>query len=93
MNKATPADIENVKRWYTECEQSLLNGSGVAEIFKLKSIYRYNDNLAPLPVEYQTTGLSVSELPKLGQKASGKLLIDQQKDSADPDKKPEKARH
>lgn len=86
--KATEADIRNVKRWFAECEQAQLNGSGVAEIFKLKSIYRYNDNLAPLPVEYQTTGLSVAELPKLGQKGSENLLIDQKKESANDHKKP-----
>ena len=72
--KATGRDSENVKRWFAECEQSLLNGSGVAEIFKLKSMFRYNDNLAPLPIEYQAAGLTVSDLPKLGQKDSQKLL-------------------
>ena len=64
--KLTPKDIQCVKRWFTECENSLVNGSGVFEIFLLKSQYRYNDNLAPLPVSDQTTPLSVGELPDLG---------------------------
>ena len=80
VQKATAADIENVKQWFSECEQAQLNGAGITEIFKLKAMYRYNDNLAPLPVEYQTTGLSVADLPKLGQKDSKKLLSDHQKD-------------
>lgn len=64
--KLTPHEISIVKRWYTECENSLTNGSGVFEIFLLKSQYRYNDNLAPLPVSDQQTPLSVGELPDLG---------------------------
>ena len=64
--KLTSEDIQNVKRWFKECENSLTNGSGVFEIFLLKSQYRYNDNLAPLPVSDQQTPLSVGELPDLG---------------------------
>lgn len=64
--KLTPIDIQSIKRWFTECENSLINGSGVFEIFLLKSQYRYNDNLAPLPVSDQQTPLSVGELPDLG---------------------------
>lgn len=66
MNKsATPETIRKVKNWYLECESQLTNGGSVFEIFLLKSQYRYNDNLAPLPVESQGGVLGVSELPDL----------------------------
>ena len=65
--KLTSEDIENVKRWFKECENSLTNGSGVFEIFLLKSQYRYNDNLAPVPIESQGSPLSVADLPDLSE--------------------------
>ena len=37
------------------------------EIFLLKSQYRYNDNLAPVPIESQGAVLSAGELPDLKQ--------------------------
>lgn len=61
--KATPEDIYRVKKWFTECENQLTNGSSVFEIFLLKSQYRYNDNLAPVPIESQGPALSANELP------------------------------
>lgn len=63
--KLTSDDIEMVKRWSKECENQLTNGSSVFEIFLLKSQYRYNDNLAPVPIESQGPALSVGELPDL----------------------------
>ena len=69
FNKSvTPATISKVKKWYTECENQLTNGSSVFEIFLLKSQYRYNDNLAPVPIESQGPALIASELPDLGPK-------------------------
>lgn len=64
---ATPATICKVKKWYTECENQLTNGSSVFEIFLLKSQYRYNDNLAPVPIESQGPALSANELPDFKQ--------------------------
>ena len=63
---ASPATVSKVKKWYTECENQLANGSSVFEIFLLKSQYRYNDNLAPVPIESQGAALSANELPDLG---------------------------
>lgn len=65
--KATPDDIHNVKSWFLECENQLTNGSSVFEIFLLKSQYRYNDNLAPVPIESQGPALSANELPDFKQ--------------------------
>ena len=62
---ASSATISKVKKWYTECENQLTNGSSVFEIFLLKSQYRYNDNLAPVPIESQGAALSANELPDL----------------------------
>lgn len=64
--KLTSQEVENVKRWFTECENSLTNGSSVFEIFLLKSQYRYNDNLAPIPISDQGQVMRVDELPDLG---------------------------
>ena len=69
---ATPDVISMVKKWYTECENQLTNGSSVFEIFLLKSQYRYNDNLSPVPIESQGAVLSVGELPELGQRKIAK---------------------
>lgn len=63
--KATSEDIHNIKMWFKECENQLTNGSSVFEIFLLKSQYRYNDNLAPVPIESQGPALSAGELPDL----------------------------
>ena len=63
----TPEVVDKVKKWYTECENQLTNGSSVFEIFLLKSQYRYNDNLSPIPVESQGGILSAGELPDLQQ--------------------------
>ena len=62
---ATPEIIDTVKKWYLECENQLTNGGSVFEIFLLKSQYRYNDNLAPVPIENQGAVLGVNELPDL----------------------------
>lgn len=70
--KLTPREIGNVKRWYQECENQLTNGGSVFEIFLLKSQYRYNDNLAPIPIENQGPALIASELPDLGQQKIAK---------------------
>jgi len=64
--KLTPQQVSKCKRWYSECESCLVNGSSVFEIFLLKSQYRYNDNMAPVPLESQGPALSVQELPDLG---------------------------
>lgn len=58
-------DIENVKLWFTECENGLVNGKTIFDIFKLKSMYGYNDNLAAVPVEMQSGLLTAAELPDL----------------------------
>lgn len=65
--KASQETVDIVKKWYTECENQLTNGSSVFEIFLLKSQYRYNDNLAPIPIESQGPALSAGELPDLQQ--------------------------
>ena len=65
--KATPDDVHKAKSWFLECENQLTNGSSVFEIFLLKSQYRYNDNLSPIPVESQGGILSAGELPDLQQ--------------------------
>lgn len=63
--KLTAREISNVKRWFLECENQLTNGGSVFEIFLLKSQYRYNDNLSPVPIESQGPALIASELPDL----------------------------
>ena len=65
--KATVDDIHNVKKWFKECENQLTNGSSVFEIFLLKSQYRYNDNLSPVPIENQGGILSADQLPDFKQ--------------------------
>lgn len=64
--KLTAQETQLVKKWYSECENTLTNGNGVFEIFLLKSQYRYNDNLAPIPIQDQGPALAVNELPDLG---------------------------
>ena len=61
----SPEDIDNVKMWFIECENGLVNGKTVFDIFKLKSMYGYNDNLAAVPVEMQSGLLTAAELPDL----------------------------
>jgi hypothetical protein len=79
--KATPDDVHNVKSWFLECENQLTNGSSVFEIFLLKSQYRYNDNLAPIPIESQGPALSAGELPDLSiAKIANKSENDPKKD-------------
>ena len=81
----TPETIDNVKKWFTECENMLANGSSVFEIFLLKSQYRYNDNLAPIPIESQGPALIASELPDLSiQKIAKKAGKDPEKDNKKP---------
>ena len=63
--KATLEDIHNVKRWFTECENALLNTDTVGAIFRLKSMYGYNDNLAPVHNDGGGAMLSVDQLPDL----------------------------
>lgn len=63
--KLSASEVDMVKRWFCECENTLTNGNGVFEIFLLKSQYRYNDNMAPLPVESQGPAMAVNELPDL----------------------------
>ena len=63
--KLSDNDLQMVKKWFTECENCLVNGSSVFDIFLLKSQYRYNDNLSPIPIESQGSPLSVSDLPDL----------------------------
>jgi hypothetical protein len=65
-NKLTREDIENVKRWIKECENSLTNTDSVFSIFLLKAKYGYNDNLGVVPYESQGGALSANELPDLG---------------------------
>ena len=64
--KLTNMDIQMVKRWFTECENCLVNGNSVFEIFLLKSQYRYNDNMQAIPIESQGHIMSAAELPNLG---------------------------
>ena len=61
----TPGTVGMIKSWFTECENQLTNGSSVFEIFLLKSQYRYNDNLSPIPIESQGPALGINELPDL----------------------------
>ena len=68
VKKASPEDLQNVKKWFTECEQGLLNTDTVGSIFRLKAMFNYNDNLAPVPIELQNQVLSANQLPDLGQK-------------------------
>ena len=70
--KLTQLEIDNVKRWFTECENQLTNGGSVFEIFLLKSQYRYNDNLAPIPIQNQGAILSAGELPDLNNRKIAK---------------------
>ena len=63
--QVTPAQVDRVKSWFLECENQLTNGSSVFEIFLLKSQYRYNDNLSPVPIESRGPALIASELPDL----------------------------
>jgi len=79
-DKASVEDIENIKRWYKECENCLVNGGSVFEIFLLKSCHGYNDNLAPIPLTLQGPVMNVNQLPDLSANNSQKLL----KDSSNP---------
>lgn len=83
----TPEIIDKVKRWYTECENQLTNGGSVFEIFLLKSQYRYNDNLAPVPIENQGGIISAGELPDLSQ---AKIAKNDKKSNTDDQGKVEK---
>ena len=65
VKKISDGDIENVKRWFTECKNALANGSNVFEIFLLKACYGLNDNLAPIPIDIQNVALSAKNLPDL----------------------------
>ena len=78
IKKATSTDISNVKRWFQECEQGLLNTDSIGSIFRLKSMFNYNDNLAPVPIEMQNQVLNANQLPDLSAKSSEKLLADSQ---------------
>lgn len=64
-DKLTKQDVDNVKRWVKECENSLTNTDSVFSIFLLKSKYGYNDNLGTVPYENQGPALIASELPDL----------------------------
>ena len=70
--KLSPYEISIIKKWVKECENTLTNGSSVFEIFLLKSQYRYNDNLAPLPVQDNTPVMTFEELPALEDKTEDK---------------------
>lgn len=63
--KLSQEDVDNIKRWFTECENQLTNGSSVFEIFLLKSQYRYNDNLPQIPIEQAGPVMAAGELPDL----------------------------
>jgi len=65
IKKSSDIDIQNAKRWFSECENSLLNNDSVASIFKLKAMFNYNDNLAPIPIELQGPAMTAAELPDL----------------------------
>ena len=65
IKRATKTDIFNVQKWFEECEQGLLNTDTVGSIFRLKSMYGYNDNLSAVPIEMQNNALSVKQLPDL----------------------------
>ena len=69
MSRKLSADeVDMVKKWFTECENSLTNNSSVFDMFLLKShpVYRYNDNLAPVPISGQGSIMALNELPDLG---------------------------
>lgn len=70
--KLSDIDTNTVKKWFNECENSLTNNSSVFDMFLLKShpVYRYNDNLAPVPIESQSALLSIEQLPDLGSNAA-----------------------
>jgi len=63
--KASYIDIQNVKRWFTECEQGLLNTDTVGSIFRLKSMFGYNDNLPQVPADQLGPVMAAGELPDL----------------------------
>ena len=84
--KLSPSEVYKVKNWFTECENTLTNGNGVFEIFLLKSQYRYNDNLAPIPITDQGPALAVNELPDLG--TDKPALSDSKTDPKKTGKKP-----
>lgn len=81
IKKATPDDIHNVKRWFQECEQGLLNTDTVGSIFRLKSMFNYNDNLAPVPIELQNQTLTANQLPDLSGNDNKKMLVDTKQDT------------
>lgn len=70
--KLTNIELSIVKKWVKECENTLTNGGSVFEIFLLKSQYRYNDNLAPLPVQDTAPVMTFEELPALEDKTEDK---------------------
>lgn len=80
VKKATATDIFNVKKWFEECEQALLNTDTVGSIFRLKSMFNYNDNLAPVPIELQTQVLSAAQLPKLSKVANSGVIEEKKPD-------------
>ena len=81
IKKASSTDISNVKRWFAECEQSLLNTDTVGSIFRLKSMFNYNDNLAPVPIEMQNQTLTANQLPDLSGNDNKKMLVDNKQDT------------
>ena len=81
IKKASPTDIANVKRWFQECEQGLLNTDTVGSIFRLKSMFNYNDNLAPVPIEMQNQTLTANQLPDLSGNDNKKMLVDNKQDT------------
>ena len=74
--KASDEIIQKVKKWFSECEMGLLNTDTVGSIFRLKSMYGYNDNLAPVPLELQSPVLNAAQLPKLTPENDKKMLED-----------------
>lgn len=59
-----PKYKETVKKWYTICENSLINDTDtVKSIFLLKSVHGYNDNIAVKPDTSQTVQ-TIQELPQ-----------------------------
>ena len=72
--KLNSKQVDIVKKWFSECENSLTNNNTVFDMFLLKShpVYRYNDNLSPVPIESQHALLSVEQLPDL---SPGKIAI------------------
>ena len=65
IKKLTSTDIDYIKSWFSECENSLLNTDNVFSIFLLKSQYGYNDNLQSVPLELQNNVLTPDSLPDL----------------------------